>query len=92
MFKHIIVHTFWQSFCILLFTFWSEHFVPEPLKDDDPSVLEMNINSQEIWDKYNDKESNNKYDSYEDFMNRIAIYCRPENEHIISGKAFKGFG
>lgn len=92
MFKHIIVHTFWQSFVILIFTFWSEHFVGEPLKDNDKSVTDMNINVDKIWNKYNDKESGNKYADKIDFLANYAVYCRPDKEYIVSGKAFKGFG
>jgi hypothetical protein len=38
MLKHILVHTVFQSIVILVFTFMSENFVKEPLKDDDPSL------------------------------------------------------
>jgi len=92
MFKHIIVHTFWQSIVILIFTFLSENFVGEPLKDNDPAVIDMNIDIQKIWNKYNDKESGNKYADYADFVANVAVYCRPEKDYIVSGKAFRGFG
>jgi len=92
MFKHIIVHTFWQSFVILIFTFFSERFVGEPLKDSDSLFKELGVDKNKIWNKYNDKESNNKYSDEADFLANFAVYCRPENDYIISGKAFRGFG
>lgn len=92
MFKHIIVHTFWQSFVILIFTFWSEHFVAEPLKDSDALFAEMGVNKEKIWNKYNDKESGNKYVDRADFDANMAVYCLADKEYIVSGKAFKGFG
>lgn len=70
----------------------SENFVGEPLKDNDPAVIDMNIDIQKIWNKYNDKESGNKYADYQDFIANVAVYCRPEKDYIVSGKAFRGFG
>jgi len=70
----------------------SENFVGEPLKDNDPAVIDMNIDIQKIWNKYNDKESGNKYADYQDFVANVAVYCRPEKDYIVSGKAFRGFG
>jgi len=52
----------------------------------------MNIDYEKIWNKYNDKESGNKFADKADFAANIAVYCRPEKEYIVSGKAFKGFG
>ena len=38
MFKHIIVHTVFQAFVILILTFTAENFIPESLKDSDDIV------------------------------------------------------
>ena len=40
MLKHILVHTVFQSFVILLFTFTAEDFIPESLKDTDQVVVD----------------------------------------------------
>lgn len=66
MFKHIIVHTVFQSIVILVFTFFSENFVGEPLKDTDSAVTEM-VSTEDylnIWEKYDDKESSNPFADY----------------------------
>lgn len=52
----------------------------------------MGINLDKIWNKYNDKESGNKYVDRADFDANVAVYCREDKEYIVSGKAFKGFG
>jgi len=47
----------------LLFTFWSEKFITEPLKDDDPEVVAMKTDEivTRIWNLYKDGNADNKY-------------------------------
>ena len=65
MLKHILVHTVFQSIVILVFTFMSEKFVGEPLKDNDESLRDYitfaKIN--EVWEKFDNKNSGNRFNS-----------------------------
>lgn len=73
MFKHIIVHTVFQSIVILVFTFASEKFVVEPLKDND-SKLSSIINNgslNEVWDIFKGDNSRNIYDTFEDMKENM---------------------
>lgn len=78
----------------MVFTFTSETFVKEPLKDTDSSLSSINTLGarNEVWEIFDDKNSGNRYTSREDFDANFAIFCRPENEYIVSGKAYSGFG
>lgn len=46
----------------------------------------------EVWEKFSNKNSGNRFFNLTDFNATIEIYCRPENEYIVSGKAYSGFG
>jgi magnesium-transporting ATPase (P-type) len=94
MLKHILVHTVFQSIVILIFTFTSEKFVKEPLKDNDSSLSSIITPGalNEVWEKFDNKNSGNRFNSRQHFNETIEIFCRPENEYIVSGKAYSGFG
>lgn len=78
----------------MIFTFTSETFVGEPLKDTDSSLSSIITPGalNEVWEVFDDKNSGNRYSSREDFDKNYAVFCRPEDEYIVSGKAYSGFG
>lgn len=78
----------------MIFTFTSETFVTEPVKDNDSSVSSIVTPGalQEVWEIFDDKNSGNRYSSREDFDANYAVYCRPGDTYIVSGKAYSGFG
>lgn len=94
MFKHIIVHTVFQSIVILVFTFMSEKFVVEPLKDNDPKLTSIITPGAltEVWEIFRGDNSRNIFNDRADFDARIEIFCKPTNTYIVSGKAYSGFG
>ena len=54
--RHIIVHTVFQAIVILFLTFTAEKFIPESLRDTDPSVLQRFSDGggyEEAWKIYN---------------------------------------
>jgi len=94
MFKHILVHTVFQSIVILLFTFKAEDFIPESLKDTDQIVVERFAEGggyEAAFKKYSDGLHENPFSSLEDIKaNLCIITCGDGN--IRSGRAFASMG
>ena len=90
MLKHILVHTVFQSFVILLFTFTAEDFIPESLKDTDQVVVdrfEKGGGYDKAFEGYSDGMHENPFPTMEDLKSRLCIItCGDGN--IRSGRAF----
>lgn len=94
MFKHILVHTVFQSFVILLLTFMAEDFIPESLKDTDQVVVdrfELGGGYVKAFEGYSDGMHENPFPTMEDLKARLCIItCGDGN--IRSGRAFASMG
>ena len=94
MLKHILVHTVFQSFVILILTFMAEDFIPESLKDTDPVVVYRFENGggyDKAYEGYSDGMHENPFTSLPDLKSRLCIItCGDGN--IRSGRAYSSMG
>ena len=71
MFKHIIVHTVFQAFVILVMTFTAEHFMPESILDSNQIVqkrFKENGGNEAVWKYYENGLRLNPYKSIIDMQ------------------------